>query len=87
MSNLIQGGVAEMMRVAISRLFPMVSDLNGHMLLQVHDQILFEIPDEMVKVAMPMIHEVMEDFPFDPKMRVDISYGKSWGNLVEEGET
>jgi DNA polymerase-1 len=64
----------------------MVSDLNGHMLLQVHDQILFEIPDEMVKVAIPMIHEVMEDFPFDPRMKVDVSYGKSWGSLKKEGQ-
>lgn len=81
MSNLIQGGVAEMMRVAISNLFPAISDMGGYMLLQVHDQVIFEIPDHLVDTACKTIKLIMENFTFDPRMTVDISYGKSWGTL------
>lgn len=81
MSNLIQGGVAEIVRVAISRLFPAITDIGGYMLLQVHDSVIFEVPDENLKVALPTIKKIMEDFDFVPRVGVDIEYGKSWGTF------
>lgn len=81
MSNLIQGGVAEIVRVAISRLFPAIDDLGGYMLLQVHDSVMFEVPDAVVVPAMKAIKRIMEDFDFVPHVGVDIEYGKSWGAL------
>lgn len=81
MSNLIQGGVAEIVRVAISRLFPAITDIGGYMLLQVHDSVIFEVPDESLKVALPTIKKIMEDFDFVPRVGVDIEYGKSWGTF------
>lgn len=79
MSNLIQGGVAEIVRVAISRLFPAISDIGGRMLMQVHDSIIFEVPEESINIALPTIQLIMEDFDFDPKPGVDIEFGYSWG--------
>lgn len=79
MSNLIQGGVAEIVRVAISRLYPAILDIGGRMLMQVHDSIIFEIPEAMLNLALPTIKVIMEDFDFDPKPGVDIEYGYSWG--------
>lgn len=81
MSNLIQGGVAEIVRVAISRLFPAIRDLGGYMLLQVHDSITFEVPDDKLELALRTIKEIMEDFDFVPRVGVDIEYGKSWGSF------
>ena len=81
MSNLIQGGVAEIVRVAISRLFPAIEDLGGYMLLQVHDSVMFEVPDAVTIPAMQAIKYIMEDFDFVPHVGVDIEYGKSWGAL------
>lgn len=81
MSNLIQGGVAEVVRVAISRLYPAVNDLGGRMLMQVHDSIIFEVPDDRLAEALPTIKLVMEDFDFDPPMGVDVEFGKSWGSF------
>lgn len=81
MSNLIQGGVAEIVRVAISRLYPAISDLGGYMLLQVHDSVMFEVPDNKLNEALPTIKIIMEDFDFDPRVGVDIEYGKSWGTF------
>ena len=79
MSNLIQGGVAEIVRVAISRLFPAMTDIGARMLMQVHDSIIFEIPEDQINVALPTIKLIMEDFDFDPKPGVDIECGYSWG--------
>lgn len=88
MSNLIQGGVAEIVRVAISRLFPAITDIGGRMLMQVHDSIIFEVPETQINTALPTIKLIMEDFDFDPKPGVDIEYGYSWGLFQKwEGET
>jgi DNA polymerase-1 len=88
MSNLIQGGVAEIVRVAISRLYPAMKDIGAHMLMQVHDSIIFEIPEDQINIALPTIQFLMEDFDFDPKPGVDIEYGYSWGLFQKwKGET
>ena len=81
MSNLIQGGVAEIVRVAISRLYPAIQDLGGRMLLQVHDSVMFEIPDDRLNEALPTIKTIMEDFDFVPRVGVDVEYGRSWGTF------
>ena len=83
MSNVIQGGVAEIVRVAISRLYPAIRDLGGRMLMQVHDSVIFEVPDEALEVVLPTIKLIMEDFDFVPRVGVDIEYGKSWGTFVK----
>lgn len=81
MPNLIQGDVGEVMRVATSRLFPAIQDLGGYLVLQVHDSLTFEVPDENVNLAMTVIKGIMEDYWFDPKMEIDIEYGRCWGKL------
>lgn len=81
MSNLIQGGVAEIVRVAISRLYPAIRDLGGYLLMQVHDSVIFEVPEGTLDVALPTIKLIMEDFDFVPAVGVDIEYGRSWGTF------
>lgn len=81
MSNLIQGGVAEIVRVAISRLYPAITNIGGKLLMQVHDSIMFEVPENQLNVALHTIQLIMEDFDFDPKPGVDIEYGHSWGSF------
>ena len=83
LSNLVQGGVAEIMRHAILRLDQLVREGYFHMLLQVHDQILFEVPEETANECCEVIQEIMSDFPIFCQCppRVDITIGKRWGKL------
>jgi len=81
MSNLIQGGVAEMMRVATTKLGALLEGTLVHMTLQVHDEILFEIPDAEVKYWIPKIKAIMEDFRFHVPIVVDCKVGTTWSNL------
>lgn len=87
MSNLIQGGVAEIMRVAITELDRRLPQYGAHMLHQIHDDIIFEIPKEEFAGAAPVIREVMTSpdlFPFDPPVQVDIKSGYRWGDLSKK---
>ena len=83
-SNLIQGGVGEVMRIAICRLSEWLPQWDAHMLLQVYDQILFEVPTKLVKQLVPRIVEDMtKGFPFSVPFAVEVKVGKSWGQLKE----
>ena len=78
MSNLIQGGVAEMMRVVINRIDRELPEVK--MCLQVHDSIIFQIPQDQFNVLLPEIKRIMEKTPqFGVPMKVDIEYGIHWG--------
>lgn len=79
MSNLIQGGVAEIIRTTMLRLHREVPE--AIQVLQVHDSVLFQIPRTKLNASLPKIKMIMEDYQFDLPMTVDIEYGLRWGSL------
>ncbi|MFD1697429.1 DNA polymerase I [Roseibium aestuarii] len=58
----IQGSAADILRRAMVRMEDRLSHsrLDAQMLLQVHDELIFEVPDAQVEVTLPVIREVME---------------------------
>lgn len=49
------------------------------MILQVHDELLFELPEEELEAARDIIKEEMEGVtPLSVPLRVEMSYGKNW---------
>lgn len=88
MSNLIQGGVAEIMRVTMTRLFEEFMDYDVYMLLQVHDSILFEVRDDIKQWAHARIKFTMEDLPqFLVPPEVEIKMSKEGGRWSEIKDT
>jgi DNA polymerase I len=62
----LQGSAADIIRRAMVRVEPALAKakLNAQMLLQVHDELIFEVPDDEVAKTLPIIKRVMEDAPF-----------------------
>ena len=58
----IQGSAADIIRRAMVRMKDKLSEANlsATMLLQVHDELIFEVPDAEVEAAKPIIVETME---------------------------
>ena len=84
MSNLIQGGVGEIVRVAMTRLHRVLRGTGARMILQVHDDILFYVPTSQVDEFVPMARGIMTDFVFGSVPIVcDAKAGPSWGALTE----
>ena len=49
------------------------------MLLQVHDELVFEIPEKEKEKVQSIIRETMEDaLPLSVPVEVDIGIGKNW---------
>jgi DNA polymerase-1 len=61
----IHGSAADIIRRAMARMDDAVADagLSAQMLLQVHDELIFEMPENEVEKATPVIKRVMEDAP------------------------
>ncbi|KKK79194.1 hypothetical protein LCGC14_2835960, partial [marine sediment metagenome] len=81
-SNLIQGGVAELMRCAQTRLDTNFHNHDVHQIAQVHDDAIMEVPIDTVEELAPAIRDTMEvrDFFMLP-MTIDIKWGH---NMADE---
>ena len=61
----LQGSAADIIRRAMIRMEPALAKkkLNAQMLLQVHDELVFEVPEGEVEKTLPVVKQVMEDAP------------------------
>jgi DNA polymerase-1 len=61
----LQGSAADIIRRAMIRMEGALASnkLSAQMLLQVHDELVFEVPDAEVEKSLPVIKKVMEDAP------------------------
>jgi DNA polymerase-1 len=61
----LQGTAADIIRRAMVRIEPALAKtrLHARMLLQVHDELVFEVPDDEVKKTLPVVTKVMEEAP------------------------
>ncbi len=62
----LQGTAADIIRRAMVRVEDALAEkkLSAQMLLQVHDELIFEVPDGEVAATLPVVQHVMQDAPF-----------------------
>ena len=83
----IQGSAAEIMRLAMIRLNKKIKDNKIRMLLQIHDELIFEVPNNEVKNLCKIIQDEMisvkdsDLHSFTTPLTVDINTGDNWGIL------
>ena len=82
----IQGTSADIIKRAMARMLPALAEAGLHdvrMLLQVHDELVFELPEARVEAAAPIIQQVMADAALPAveltvPLGVEIGTGLSW---------
>jgi DNA polymerase I len=80
-STRIQGSAADIIKVAMVRCHRALADagLGTRLVLQIHDELLFEAPAGEVEAASEIVvREMAEAFPLDPPLAVDIGVGDNW---------
>ena len=86
----IQGSASEVMRLAMIRLDKKLSDqknINSKMLLQIHDELIFEVPKKEEKAMVKLIKSEMTSVAksdyhsFSTPLTVEINVGDNWGML------
>lgn len=80
----LQGSAADIIKVAMVRLAPKLPSRAPHctMLLQVHDELVFELPRRDVQQAAAVIREVMQNAAtLDVPLVVDVKVGANWRDM------
>jgi DNA polymerase-1 len=80
----IQGSAADILKLAMIRLHHELHarHLKTRMTLQVHDELVFECPDDEVQIVAPLVREVMENaYPLESKLKVDVAVGQNWDDM------
>jgi DNA polymerase-1 len=86
----IQGSASEIMRLAMIRLnkkFESLKNNKSKILLQIHDELIFEVPEKEVKTITKIIQEEMTSVTesdlhsFSISLTVDVNRGDNWGIL------
>jgi DNA polymerase-1 len=77
----IQGSAADMIKVAMLRVQEVLASTPSdcHLLLQVHDELLFELPPEQIPELSPLLKQAMEEvYPLDLPLLVQCGEGHNW---------
>jgi len=78
-----QGTAADMIKLAMIKIAQLIAKENDiRMILQVHDELIFEIKEESVKKYIGQIKDIMENIiKLKVPIIVDIKYGTNWGEM------
>jgi DNA polymerase-1 len=77
----LQGTAADIIKVAMIHIQNRIEELglSTKMIMQVHDELVFEVPEEELQKALPMIQNEMETvMSLSIPMKVSIHSGKNW---------
>ena len=80
----IQGSAADIVKLAMLKLAHRLreEDLNSRMILQVHDELIFEVPDSELTIMEKLVKEEMEAaVTLSIPLRTSIETGKRWGDF------
>jgi len=80
----VQGSSADIIKIAMINLHREMErrNLKSKMLLQIHDELLFEVPEAEVEEMKSLVTELMpRAFELCVPVKIDIKMGKNWGEM------
>jgi DNA polymerase-1 len=84
----IQGGASDVFKLAMIRVNRALgeSGMDCHMLLTVHDELVFEVAEDEVEQATKLVKDEMEAaYELKVPLRADIGWGQNWAEAAPAG--
>ncbi|HVF07612.1 MAG TPA: DNA polymerase I [Actinomycetota bacterium] len=85
----IQGSASDVFKMAMIRVDEALRrhlDLDCHMLLTVHDELVFEVPEGHVERAADLVSDAMEHaVDLDVPLQADVGWGTTWSDAAPAG--
>lgn len=79
MNTPIQGSAADIIKIAMIRMEAALKDLQATMLLQVHDELIFEAPAAEIPTLEKLVPKIMDSaVDLEIPLKVDSHYGPTW---------
>lgn len=77
----IQGTAADIIKLAMVKVYKAMKEnnLKSKMLIQVHDELIFDVPQDELEKLSKIVEDVMDNvYKLNVPLSVDINYGKNW---------
>jgi DNA polymerase-1 len=75
----IQGAAADMIKLAMINIDKILDGYETKMILQVHDELLFDVPKHELETIKPILEKAMEEaMPLDVPIEVESGVGDNW---------
>lgn len=81
MNSPIQGSAADIIKLAMVHYdeSEKVKEFDAELLLQIHDELVFDVRKDQVEAFIPVVKEIMENaIELEVDLEVDYEYGKNW---------
>ena len=76
-----QGSAADIIKKAMVEISPFLGE-SASMILQIHDELIFEVKDEFVNTFSQKVQTIMENVvKLNVPLKTSLSVAKSWGEL------
>jgi len=83
-NTVFQGSAADLIKLSMLQIDTMIEDekLDAHMLLQIHDELIFEIAEsEVERIGSRFVHTMENIYPLNVPLECSLSVGENWGEL------
>lgn len=83
-NTVIQGSAADIMKLAMLRVDAMLKEqkLGARLLLQIHDELIFEVPEAEIEQTKAVVKEALEHaVKLSVPLRTSIEVGSNWGDI------
>ncbi len=81
MNTPIQGTSADIIKLAMVKVYQAFKEkgLKSKMIIQVHDELIFDTLAEELEIVKKIVTEIMEQvYTLKVPLKVDLNYGKNW---------
>ncbi len=83
-NTVFQGSAADLIKLSMNQIDGMIQDekLDAFMLLQIHDELIFEVREDKVEeISKRFVHTMANVLELDVPLECSVSVGDSWGEL------
>ncbi len=81
MNATIQGSAADIIKIAMVNVYKELKErkLKSKLILQVHDELIFDVPEEELETMQQIVPELMSKaYPLKARLDSSLAYGKTW---------
>ncbi|EQB40667.1 DNA polymerase I [Sulfurimonas hongkongensis] len=83
-NSVFQGSAADIIKLAMNKIAKVIRDekLEAKMLLQIHDELIFEVKESEAESLAKRFQEIMQDiYELNIPLKADVNIGDNWGEL------
>jgi DNA polymerase-1 len=83
-NSLFQGSAADLIKLSMNKIERYIDEnsLEAKMLLQIHDELIFEVDEHRAKEYAELFSDIMKDiYPLHVRLKTSVNIAKKWSDL------